>query len=360
MRCFRAYSVGIMQSSTAGAAMDLDVFQVEYRTVFDAAVGECNFSIPIPILGVSQVEGVDSPFYSHFYTATDPSPFLHRASRSKALKSLVAGSYGLGMPIPVADATPDTTPVTVGKVLDIPIVSFAKRKKQAWLLAGSATVSAPGYSPEFTPAASYNDYSCRLLSEIQRHMLESTIDGGVTWSLWTQEEVLAYMNERLVRFIMETGLLRERTLLPVTSGTAEVPLPNDLVEVRRVALTGGGVLTKIDTFALDHGTTGWEVVSGTPYAYVEEPLQTLTIQLVNTPSASGTVDVLYVKAPAEIVAGCWILPIPSIMTPYIKYGIMADMFMKQGEANSPERAEYCEGRFAEGIELAKMFIGATK
>lgn len=340
--------------------MDLDVFHVEYKTVFDSAAGECNFGIPLPLLNSSQAEGVDTPFFSRFYTAVDPSPFLHKAYRGKALGALVAGSYGLGTSTPILDAPPDTTPLTVGKVLDIPLVNFAQRRKQAWVMAGSATASAPGYSPEFTPAATYNDYSCRLLSEIQRHMLESTIDGGVTWSLWTQTEVLSYMNERLVRFIMETGLLRERVLLNVTSGIAEVSLPSDLVEVRRVALTGEGVLTKIDAFALDHGKTGWETASGTPYAYVEEPLQTLTIQLVNTPNANGTVDVLYVKAPAAIVAGCWTLPIPSIMTPYIKYGIMADMFMKQGEANSPERAEYCEGRFTEGVELTKMFIGASK
>jgi hypothetical protein len=39
---------------------------------------------------------------------------------------------------------------------------------------------------------------------------------------------------------------------------------------------------------------------------------------------------------------------------------MADMLSKEGEAQDPQRAEYCESRFSEGVELAKLFFAGGK
>lgn len=357
MRRFHSFSVAIMQPSTVGAAMDLESSQLEYKTVYDSIGGAANFSMPLALLATTQAEGVDTPFFTYFVTANAPSPFAHLLRRKSYAKALISGTTGQGITTPIEDAPPDTTPLTVGKFLDIPMASFMKKRKQAWQLAGQLTSYALGYSPEYTPASEYNDISCRLLSEIQRHMLETMIDGGVTWSLWTQEEVLGYLNQRLVRFIMETGVLQERIVTTYANGAPEVPLPSDLVDLRRVAIVGGSVLTRIDAFALDSSLVGWEQTSGEPYAYVEAPKEALTIQLVPSPTTSGSVEILYVKAPEAIGATCVPLPLPSSMTPFIKYGVMADMLMKQGEANDPERAEYCEGRFSEGVEVTKAFLG---
>lgn len=337
--------------------MDLESSEFEYKTVFDSIGSVVNFSMPLTLLATTQAEGVDTPFFTHSITAVEPSPFLHFVRRKAYAKALISGTTGQGIPLAIEDAPPDTTPLLMGKMLDIPMASFMKKRKQATMLAAQATSSSVGFWLDFVPASEYNDISCRLLSEIQRHMLETTIDGGITWSLWTQEEVLGYLNQRLVRFIMETGVLQERVVTAYANGAPEVSLPSDLVELRRVAVVGGNMLVKIDAFALDGALIGWEQSSGEPGAYVEAPKEALTIQLVPSPSTAGSVEILYVKAPTAIGSNCVPLPIPSSMTPFVKYGVMADMLMKQGEANDPERAEYCEGRFAEGVEVTKAFLG---
>lgn len=349
-----------MQPSTVGAATDLDSIYIEYKSIFDDLAGVEVFNQPLTIMSSAQTEGVDTPFFTMFSTAKDPTLFALTSKRAKTASTLRSTSYNQGMPTPIEDAPPDTTPITVGKLYDIPFLNYVRKRKNLWNLAGRATTSAPGYSSEFTPATTYSDISCRLLSEIQRHMLETTIDGGLTWSLWTQEEVLNYLNQRIVRFLMETGLIQTRTTVAVSAGVSDVSLPSDNVELRRVAWNSGSsvsVLTRIDTMALDYGSVGWQAASGVPYAYIEEPQDPLNIQLVPNPTLGGTVDILYVRAPTAITSTCVNLPVPSFLTPYVKYGVMADMFMKQGEANDPDRAEYCESRFTEGVQVTKGFLG---
>lgn len=361
MKRWRYQSQGVMQPSTAGAAMDLEVVVLEVRSIYDATSFVDVFSWPLTIMSSSQVEGVDTPFFTYFQESLLPSPFPHTRRRAAWHSALRSTAYNQGMSTPIFDAPPDTTPFLAPEVYEIPSTAYASRRRKAWWLAGVATTSAPGYSSEFTPAADYTDMSCRLLSEIQRHMLEATIDGGITWSLWTQEEVLGYLNQRLVRFVMETGLLQFRTTIASSSGVDTVPLPSDKIEIRRVAWnTGSAVssLVRTDAYQQDHGLVGWSVLTGTPYAYVEEPLNPLEILVSPTPNANGTVDLVYVRVPAAVTGTCLPLPIPSFLTPYIKYGVMADMLMKQGEANDPDRAEYCESRFKEGVEATKGFLSA--
>ena len=49
-----------------------------------------------------------------------------------------------------------------------------------------------------------------------------------------------------------------------------------------------------------------------------------------------------------LVADAW--------APYLKYGVLADMFSKDGRGQDLLRARYCEQRFAEGIALASVLV----
>jgi hypothetical protein len=215
--------------------------------------------------------------------------------------------------------------------------------------------------PGRTPSGSYTDYSCLILSEIQRHFLESTIDGGATWSLWSQAEVLKYLNDRLKRFFIETGVVRERQLF--SASTRTVALPSDVMEVRRLIWWSSSnvpsPLTREDKWALDNGFPGWRSESGTPIAYVEEPQAGRVVTLYPFESG-GTLEVCYVPYPETIGTGCVEMPIPAMFSHVIKYGVMADMLMKEGEANDNERAQLFLQRWTAGLELAKLVIGRWK
>jgi hypothetical protein len=192
------------------------------------------------------------------------------------------------------------------------------------------------------------------------HLLEPL--GEVTWSLWTQEEVLTFLQQRVVRFLMETGIVRARLeVAQPADGVAE--LPEDLLDLRRVSWDGVA-LQRTDPFVLDHGVVGWYGENGTPYAYVEEPQDPLTIRLVPTPSVPGDLAFIYVQPGLDVLSTYGVrdahLPVPAAFCPHLKWGIMGDMLMKEGEAHDPVRADHCFKRYEEGVQLARLWIGALE
>ncbi len=210
----------------------------------------------------------------------------------------------------------------------------------------------------------YGDNVCRFLSEIQRALLEPVIDNGVSWQLWTEAEVRASLSERLERFLLQTGITRQRIVIEnVPIGTTFVDVPETVIQIRRVQWVAGAtrvLLPPTDEMQLDNAEIGWQIATpSTPRAYLEQPLPSLQIQLFPIPDTVGNVEMIVVQRP-ETLSGCSPFPIPSIFVPYIKYGVLADLLVKEGEANDPERATYCEKRYQEGIDLARALLGSKE
>lgn len=560
---------------------------------------------------VPSVLGVDFPFKGF----QEEVPHFSRG-RVSSIKDFLSQKSPIGTPLPIAASPPDTTPLLpVQKLLDFdwskytPIKSYEQR----------ASAERPGWTmfPEFIPASTFSTISCDLLSEIQRHMLEPTIDGGLTWSdLWTKEEVQKFLNNRLSRFFLETGVIQTEFSVDVTSGISEYNYPSDLIQAKRLtfynpsslydglvsfwplneasgtrfdvigpndlttqngptttvgldsfggraiyftqassqaayildadqtglnpgvgdmtiagwvnptSLTGNPfvsgfickgangagasspgyalhlyndnqgaasrhpeiefgsdvstfpycqmhgtnitalgewthyvvcynrdlavklyvngvrtfslndgssdlmnrfgvntgttnpaakfaigalsqnngallsfldgacqgvgywnrlltedevaalynngeglnldpaeqvgeiiILPRVDPFTQDNGSPGWETDEGVPSSIIEEPRRPLSFQLSPTPNVDGSVEGIYVRDPDPIGDACVPLPIPNFLTWIIKYGVMADMLNKEGEANDPQRAGYCESRWKEGIQLTRALLG---
>lgn len=210
----------------------------------------------------------------------------------------------------------------------------------------------------------YFDTSGRILSEIQRHLLETTIDLGVTWSsLWTSAEVLNYLNNRISRFMRETHII---TVLDTTIASAGVPLvalPVDLIAVKYVrwkdSLGNYSNLSPMDLWMADHTlAANWQQVpvSTSPYGYILEPETPLQLRMVPRSSMTGEIHIDWVQEHTPITITSGPMPIPCMFSPYIIAGVLQDMLAKEGEANDPERAAYFGTRWDEGIEAAKAMV----
>jgi len=247
---------------------------------------------------------------------------------------------------------------SIGQSIENLIEHFkAKRNRMAYLQGLKTTESA---FPGFIPQSAYNVSTCDILSEIQRHFLEPVIDDGVTWSdMWTQAEVLGWLNNRIQRFQLETGLIDSTASVSVGAAVVEYNYPTDLIEMRRAVFNDGSttaVLSRSDEFQMDNGRPGWETETGAPEVIIEEPRAALSFQLAPDPTGSGTVDLHYLAVPVQVTAACVPLPFPAMFSWAVKYGVMADMLSKEGEAQDAQRATYCEGRWQMGIELAKLML----
>lgn len=329
----------------------------EEATTLDLISGYA-FPLGSPVGSILPAEDL-KPETIRYGTAVEHSP--QSTYRRMAWWRAASIDFALHIPLTFVSIPTDTSLLHFSGNISLDLVPNQRQaslRRIKWLLAGLSQENVRGIFIEFINGASFSTNSCTFLEEIQRHLLEPVIDQGQTWSLWTQAEVLGFLNLRLQRFALETGLIRAEAVTTATSGN--IPYPTDFMEARRLEFTGSGVtssLERLDGMAADNAYIDWPNVPAVPVAFVEEPKTALTYQLIPPPTAGGTVDVLYVPLPIAITSNCVPLPFPNFFTNYVKWGVIADMLSKEGEAADPTRASAAEQRWQEGIELAKALLG---
>jgi len=201
-----------------------------------------------------------------------------------------------------------------------------------------------------------------VLSEIQRVTLEGPGDGGVLWpsEMWTATEVLGYLNQRQNRWLAATGLCWTVLETVITSNVRDQDMPVDwIATVFNAWKTSAGVydeLPKFDALGFDYALATWPLsTAATPKGYLEADGDTLTTQVVPTPTDVGAaIERYYVALGTELDASGVAFSVPDEFVPCIKYGVLADMFGKVGQAANLELVQACEQRWEEGVQLGML------
>lgn len=205
-----------------------------------------------------------------------------------------------------------------------------------------------------------------ILNQVQDVLIEPR-DEGVSFpsGLWEPEEIVNYLNQRQNRFLKATLLQVGDATIDVTAGVGTYPLPQDwLTTVDVYWQTPDGRITPIergDSFEADHAIDAWATSRGTPQLYFDEDSPLLSIRLAPLPHINGRLLLLYIPQAAPIVTeGEHVNDQLTIPAEYVhavcKYGVLADAFGKDGRGASPEKAQYCAGRFQLGVEMAGILL----
>jgi hypothetical protein len=201
-----------------------------------------------------------------------------------------------------------------------------------------------------------------ILQGIQYAVLEPP-DGGLTWpsGLWTQAEILGYMNTRQSRFLKATGLWIGQANIDVLTAQSRIALPADWISTLSATWRGvdGSVqiLERADTFEADHGDPDWEVTYGLPALFMDYEAPTLQLVLTPLPLTSGVVQLLYVpQGPTLTGTGETLQVQPMFAAACAKYGTLADMLAKDGRGKNAEKAAYAESRYQMGIDCARIIL----
>lgn len=205
----------------------------------------------------------------------------------------------------------------------------------------------------------------QLLSEIQQLTIEPVVDDGLTWlaGLWTLDEVLGYANQRQQRFLADTCLVGGWLQMPCAAQSIQ-ELDEDVLFVEHVIYEDGNPglctpLLPLSQFSADLSVPGWAgETASAPLGYLTQQAGTRELSLVPAPTTAGLLHLFGVFLAETLDRSGVQITLPDEWEPYLRYGIMADMFGKQGEAYDQPRAQYCEARWQEGVESAKAILQA--
>lgn len=359
----RSIVLGRHDCGVADGSIHLDFDIQVVRDSNDLVGGFADQSSFIQLLAAAQTEGVDFPFIPHrFGTALFERGDERFRLRTLWSQAVLRSVEGIGTPLAILAADPDSSPaLPVVRMLEVNEPAWAAWKRRKFEASRRGFEEAKGSWIFGIPASTYNFPTCELLEEIQMHLLE-TPNEGASWSsgIWTLTEVMNSLNRRISRFLMETGVLQEHTTIAVAANVDWVDLPSDLIDIRRVAWDTGSTIAELpreDSFSADSALPTWETTGASaPVAYTQFPEESLRIQLIRESTSAGTVDLIYVRNPGTVERNCLPMPIPDEWAVYVKYGVLADLFGKEGEGNDPERAAYCESRYEEGVALARLLL----
>jgi len=209
---------------------------------------------------------------------------------------------------------------------------------------------------------------------------------GVTLltDMYTIEEMVDAIDQRQQKFLLDTGMIGARTTILATQGVTQYDLPEDNIMPRRVtwitsgASSGSGygdggngeggygvggsasgsnivVLTRVDSWELDNGQPDWASDDQPPIAWYDNILGQQKIGITR-PNQTGTIGLLYIQLAAALTGAGVAMTIPDDWTPYVLWGALADLLNHDGSAYDPVRGKYCEQRYQEGIELARLVL----
>lgn len=200
-----------------------------------------------------------------------------------------------------------------------------------------------------------------LVRAIEYHLLEPA--SPTAWSGTEQfslNDLTAALERRRNQFLMETGAVVTHAVEEISPpAIGRVVLSDSILDVRRAAWrTVEGVYTHLwreDEFGLNAFRQGWTLTPDTPQCYSVAVTPPFRVQLAPPPADQGSLDLLLVSAGAALdpAAGV-VLGVPDDFTWVVKWGALADLLGKDGPARDAHRAGYCEQRWRDGVELARL------
>jgi hypothetical protein len=204
----------------------------------------------------------------------------------------------------------------------------------------------------------------QLLADLQRLTLEPTVDDGLTWAgnFWTLSEILGYSNQRQQRFIADTCLVGGHYAFNTNPQEVQV-FDDEVVFIHHAIYEDNlGVCAPVDPIgrtSADLAIPAWQTSTDRPLGYLLEQTGTLQLSLVPPPTTAGRLH-LFCVVLADVLDRTGVyLNIPDEWTPYLLFGVLAEMFGKPGSAQDEPRRAYCEERYEEGVQAARAVVGAV-
>lgn len=197
------------------------------------------------------------------------------------------------------------------------------------------------------------------LSSIKTEIRIRIKDTSSSRQRYSDTQLLNMINQSQRDIVNFTWLVQKSTSFALVSGTTYYSLPTDIIQINRVTYKRQklpqGTLTSLDS---RFNYSSWQLTSGTPDTYFQDPAQTDKIGFYPFPNSTstGTVNILYTAQAADLASDSDV-PFNSLSRwlPYndlIIYDVCYKVFLIEGEPPKvTEYRNYYETRLKQIIDL---------
>lgn len=225
-----------------------------------------------------------------------------------------------------------------------------------------------------TPATAFYDLRIALPalrgetlkdSDLQKLMEYQLIEPPVVpfagTEMFTQADFTGALQRRRNQFLLDAGIAITHTLVGAAPPPiGRIPLPQEIIDIRRLAFQDANgffsYLSRADEFGESSFDVGWpQNPEDPPERYSIAAVAPIQVQLMPPPLNNGRLDVLAVNigSPLDPIAGV-LLGVPDDLAWVLRWGALADLLSRNGPAADLGRAAYCEQRYQQGVELARI------
>lgn len=212
---------------------------------------------------------------------------------------------------------------------------------------------------DITSLRSHTITDSQLIKLIQYHLMEPAT--GTSWAgteQFTFDIVVDSINRRTNRLLVETGCtLQVDTINSASPPVSRVTLDDDIIDIRRVAWKDTAPwfrnLRQRDSSSRRSFSPRSTYTPGTANSYVKQTTPHVSVELTPPNIDAGQLEIVTTRSQPVVDGSGIVLSIPDDFIPTLKWGVLADLLNTE-KAQDVERADYCEQRWQEGIQAAKL------
>ena len=200
-----------------------------------------------------------------------------------------------------------------------------------------------------------------LINDIEYCLIEPITSIWSSWSgtdQFTMDDLTRAIERRRNLFLLLVGSHISHLQVVVPPGNGLAQLSDSIQQIRRASWKDSTSYIPIYSSDEDEAsnlTPNWVNSPATPSAFSSTLNPLVLVQLIPPPLDTGTLDLLTINNPPDLDESVGtFLNIPDDCAWIVKFGALADLLGKDGQAFDPTRSEYCEKRFLEGIRFAQL------
>ena len=192
--------------------------------------------------------------------------------------------------------------------------------------------------------------------------------GQAAEPLFTQAEVLGYVADALEDLLLKTWALYNIIQTVLAANISTYNAPSDAIRIERMSRQDSidpapldrHRLWDVSVSDLDMKDPNWATTVGRPSMYFEDELNVGQFGIYKIPDNAYPLNVWYSqRTPVVLTLMTGLsIPFPLAYIPY--YGALAKMFAKDGEMRDPDRQQYCQKRYAMGVEIVIRLLDRCK